>query len=116
MSYYAYYDLMIEPPEKSETIRSFLEEYQSIIHEFRNTCPKAEEAFDVMGGAERAITWDTFEADFRAFSAKFPKLRFCMNVQGEENLDYWAMYAVNGKLQRVKADLVYEPFDESKLK
>lgn len=64
---------------------------------------------------EDANKWYEHQADLRQFSLKYPKALFVLKGNGEENDDMWIKYFKDGKCQTVKAKIVFDEFDESKL-
>lgn len=59
--------------------------------------------------------WYEHEKDMRAYSKKHPKTLFKLSGDGEKNGDLWHEYYLNGKMQRVKAEIVFANYDASKL-
>ncbi len=60
--------------------------------------------------------WYGHEKDMKAFSAKHPNILFTLNGGGEEAVDQWNKYFLNGKCQVAKAEIQIAPFDPAKLK
>jgi len=52
----------------------------------------------------------------RQYSLKHPNTLFKLSGEGEESGDIWQEYYLNGKMQLVTAQIVFDDFDESKLK
>ena len=73
-------------------------------------------------GYERAtlfgdsVKWYEHERDMRDFSKKYPDILFILSGEGEENEDVWRAYFKNGKMQKCKAIISFDPFDADKLK
>ena len=65
---------------------------------------------------EDSIKWYQHEQHMRTYSKQYPNLIFELIGEGEESGDLWKEYYKNGKMQRSKAAIAYEPLDESKLK
>lgn len=61
------------------------------------------------------IKWYNHEKDMREYSKKHPKTLFKLSGEGEGSGDLWIEYYRNGKMQRAKAVLTFDEFDESKL-
>lgn len=59
--------------------------------------------------------WYEEETEMAKLSAKFPGILFTLTAEGEENGDYWRIYAMDGKYQCVGGTIVYEPFSPDKL-
>jgi len=68
---------------------------------------------DLFEGEE--VKWYSHEKDMRAHSLNWPELLFTLKGEGEESGDIWIEYYKNGKMQRCKARVVFDDFDESKL-
>jgi len=60
--------------------------------------------------------WYSWNNDMSSLSKMFPDVLFTLNGVGEEHGDIWRAFFKNGKSQMSKAVLMYEPYDESKLK
>jgi hypothetical protein len=67
--------------------------------------------YDMFGG----MKWYDHEKDIINLSKKFPNVLIELDGEGEETGDIWKLYAKGGKTQRVKAELKFADFDESKL-
>ena len=59
--------------------------------------------------------WHDHEGHMREYSLSHPKTLFKLSGVGEEHGDYWHEYYKSGKMQRIKGEIVYASFDESKL-
>lgn len=59
--------------------------------------------------------WYDHEDHMRKYSKKHPKTLFKLIGDGEENGDLWHEYYLNGKMQRVKAKIIFDEYDASKL-
>ena len=46
----------------------------------------------------------------RDFSLKYPSTLFTLEGSGEEDVDMWIKYFLNGKMQRCQAKIVFEEF------
>lgn len=62
------------------------------------------------------IKWYDYENDMKRISKKYPEVIFCLRGYGEEPGDLWMRYFKNGKIQHSKGKVVFDEFDESKLK
>jgi hypothetical protein len=60
--------------------------------------------------------WDNYDMDMRGISKDYPDVIFELSGEGEESGDIWKKYYVNGKIQKCKARIVFDEFDEKKLK
>ena len=61
------------------------------------------------------IKWYEHEKDMRAYSLKHPETVFVLKGEGEEAGDIWVEYYKNGKMQREKAKIVVDDYNESLL-
>ena len=57
----------------------------------------------------------TYANDMEDFSKLFPGVVFCLHGEGEEQSDLWNEYYLDGKSQRCEAEIIYPPYDPSKL-
>lgn len=62
------------------------------------------------------IKWYSHQEDMKIYSEKHPTVLFKLTGIGEEPDDIWVEYYKNGKMQRCKGEIVYPPFDPTKLK
>jgi hypothetical protein len=60
--------------------------------------------------------WYEHEQEVAEFSKYFPTTLFTLNGEGEETGDIWKKYFLNGKMQVAKAKILFDEFDEKKLK
>lgn len=65
---------------------------------------------------EDEIKWYTHDNDMRTVSKMYPDLLFILSGEEEESGDLWKSYYKNGKVHTAEAKIVFDPFDESKLK
>lgn len=65
------------------------------------------------GGGER--TWYGHQNDMLKLSKIYPDVLFKLEGVGEEFEDIWVKYFKNGKMQVCKAEIVFPPYDESKM-
>jgi hypothetical protein len=61
------------------------------------------------------VKWYSHEEDMKTFSAKHQNTLFKLSGEGEESGDIWIEYHKDGKMQRTKANIVFDKYDESKL-
>lgn len=64
---------------------------------------------------EEEIKWYDHEKHMREYSLKHPETVFALKGEGEESGDIWVEYYKNGKMQREKAKIVVDEYDEAKL-
>lgn len=65
---------------------------------------------------EEPCKWYTHSQNMIDLSKSFPGILFILYGSGEDSGDLWVKYFYKGKIQFEEAKIVYEPFDESKLK
>jgi hypothetical protein len=65
---------------------------------------------------EDETKWYEHEEHMRKISLQYPDVIFELRGEGEESGDIWVKYFVNGKMQLCAAKIVFEEFDEKKLK
>jgi len=99
MGYYTRHELEIVQGDNNET------DYQEEISEladygylFDNECK-----------------WYEHEKDMREYSKKYPETVFALKGEGEESGDIWTEYYKDGKMQRAKAKIVVDDYNESLL-
>lgn len=100
MGYYTKYEL--------ETI-PYSNEAWEVINEDDGTYYAVQEYAD-------SCKWYDHEMDMKELSKQFPNVVFKLKGEGEEAGDLWHKYFKNGKVQVCEAKIVYDKFDESKLK
>jgi hypothetical protein len=104
MGYYTRYELSVK---KGNT---------DLISEFVSENENAAYALDDNGDSNESCKWYDHEYELKAFSLKHPETLFELKGEGEESGDIWIKYIQNGKCQYCKAKLVFDDFDEAKLK
>ena len=71
---------------------------------------------DSYGGTYDCVKWYEHHEQLLEISREFPDNIILLEGIGEESGDIWKKYYKNGKHQEAVAKIVFEPFDESKLK
>ena len=66
--------------------------------------------------ADDVFKWYEHNGEMLELSEQFPETVFCLSGKGEESGDLWKSYYKNGKMQYCPARIVFDEFDESKLK
>lgn len=61
------------------------------------------------------VKWYSHVADMEEYSKKYPNMVFKLSGEGEESGDIWVEYYKNGLMQRSKAVIKLEGYDEKKL-
>lgn len=87
-----------------------------LIEDLREENDEARHAIDLNGDPNESCKWYDHEQDLLEFSEKHPDTLFLLEGEGEEAGDIWKTYFKNGKMQTTRAKLVFEEYDESKLK
>lgn len=106
MGYYTNYSLAVE----SKDIKPEL--LDQIDHEIR----KMNELESWGGGTWGAYTkWYDFDQDMLLLSKMFPSVLFCLHGEADNEEDLWNAYYQNGKVQNCHAEIIYPPYDESKM-
>lgn len=62
------------------------------------------------------MKWYDCNEDMKKISELFPYTLFQLDGKGEESGDIWRTFFKNGKSHDAKVKIVYEDFDETKLK
>lgn len=62
------------------------------------------------------VKWYDWHDNMCKLSAMFPGIRFTLDGNGEESDDEWRHYFRDGMSQDAKATMIYERFDETKLR
>jgi hypothetical protein len=107
MGYYTRYNLStpdLDLVPKQNIIKIFREEYKS-----------ASYALDADGDSNDECKWYEAEKELIEFSIKHPSILFLLEGVGEENGDEWKLYVQDGHSQKLKAKMVFPPFDKAKL-
>lgn len=87
-----------------------------IIKLFREECEDASYALDEDGSCYESCKWYDHEVQLKAFSKKHPEVLFKLKGEGEESGNLWIKYFKNGKMQVAEAKIIFEEYNESKLK
>lgn len=104
MGYYTRYELSVK---KGNT---------DLVSEFVSENENAAYALDDNGDSNESCKWYDHEDELKAFSTKHPETLFELKGKGEERGDIWVKYVQNGKCQTCKAKLVFDDFEEAKIK
>lgn len=65
--------------------------------------------------SQSQIKWYDWADDMALLSSKFPDVLFELHGDGEDANDLWDAYFLGGKMQECKAEIVFPPYDKSKL-
>ena len=63
------------------------------------------------GESDDRVKWYEHEADMCKMSLEIPGVLFHLMGEGENTGDLWDLYALNGRVQKHKAEIVRKPFD-----
>lgn len=61
-------------------------------------------------------SWRDYEEELKSFSKKYPTWLFTLKGEGEEAMDLWVAYFLDGKMQKEKAKITFADFDAQKLR
>jgi len=73
-------------------------------------------AIDEEGNSVDSVKWYDHDSDMRELSSCYPNATFILEGEGEESGDIWRKYYRKGKAQEVYAKIVFDDFDENKLR
>ena len=104
MGYYTRYELLVK---KGNT---------DLVSQFVSENENAAYALDDNGNSNESCKLYAHENELKIFSTKHPETLFELKGEGEESGDIWVKYFQNGKCQTCKAKLVFDDFDEDKMK
>lgn len=65
--------------------------------------------------SSQPITWYDHEEDMGKLSRQFPDIIFALSGIGDSPEDMWKKYFLRGLIQRTRAKIIYDEFDEIKL-
>ena len=71
---------------------------------------------DDIGNMSEPLKWNEHEDDMKELSINFPKILFILEGFGEESMDIWKKYFVDGKVQIEEATIIIGGFNPEKLK
>ena len=63
----------------------------------------------------KEIKWYNHDEDMMEISNLYPDVLFTLDGNGEGFGDIWRTFYKNGKMQKTKANMVFDKFDETKL-
>lgn len=72
-------------------------------------------ALNEKGKTNNQASWYEAKEDIKLFSLNYPEWLFILSGKGEESIDIWSAYILNGKIQLEPAKIVIEAFDYNKL-
>jgi hypothetical protein len=104
MGNYTAYKLLIKPYK------------DDVIAALRQDSEEAAYALTDDGSTSESCKWYEHEADLKRFSKRYPDTLFTLLGSGEEPGDIWRLYVKNGKKQKIKAKLVFDEYNEDKLR
>lgn len=93
-----------------------LEGDPNLIRKLREYSDEARYNLNDEGDTEESGKWYESAADMKKLSTEYPHALFQLDGQGDNSDDLWRQYWKNGKCQNIVAQIVYEPYDEAKLK
>ncbi len=116
MGYYTRYDLDITGHNMTDF--EFNEYYSKVEEDLLKTFEEMDildHAFNKIFESCNEVKWYEHEEDMREVSKKFSPIMFILSGEGEDNLDSWRKYFLNGKMQECRAKITYDSYDEKKL-
>jgi hypothetical protein len=96
MQYYTQYTLEHDSPEEVDAINEAIERQTGYI--------------DFGKGPMTDEQWDYWYDDMRTVSTRFPNTVFILTGRGEGQLDMWKARFIDGKVEEVRAEVVYPAF------
>lgn len=125
MGYYTRHELSIETQVDDTVVNEVLkyivsEDLNCKINEFAG-CTTMELSGEHCGTEEVYFTdeptkWYRSREDMKVMSSQFKDILFELRGEGEKSGDIWKAYYLNGKEQMCKARVMFDKFDESKMK
>jgi hypothetical protein len=123
MGYYTTYELSTKGNKyKVSDIVSYMSKkyhsdsysYYAFQYEFKdNIKDESTSDFELYG---EQCKWYEHDEEMIELSLRFPETVFCLYGEGEESGDIWYTYYKNGKTQYCPAKIVFDEYDESKLR
>jgi hypothetical protein len=104
MGYGTRYELLLKPYK------------DEVIPELREYSEGAAYALNDDGESSESCKWYEHENELKTFSKRHPNILFTLLGEGEESGDIWRLYVKDGKKKKVKAKLIFEEYDEDKLR
>ena len=89
---------------------------EDLIEKLIESCEDASYALEPNGETYDSAKWYSCDDDLKRFSKGYPEALFILSGEGEDNDDIWKAYFKNGKVHKEKAQIIFNTFDESKLK
>ena len=100
MSYYTELELKIETPSAFNSID------EQIIFHLQASHPFARTAFEKNGSFRQEVPWETAIEDIAEFSKFYHLFQFVLRGIGDECLDRWTAYILNGNVRKVLTEQV----------
>ena len=110
MGYYSHYSISIFSGD-IEPMIEYIEKHKEESFSYNMLY-----ALEEFGGDGESCKWYKHDEDMINFSIKFPDTLFELHREGEESGDIEKVYYRNGKSQSCKARIVFEEYDERKMK
>ncbi len=114
MGYYSHYNISIFSGEKYPNYEPMVEYLEK--HKEDGWTYDMLYALENFGGDGEPCKWYDYHKDMNKFSLAFPDTLFELHREGEESGDIEKVYYKNGKSQVCKARIVFEEYDERKMK
>ena len=115
MGYRTYHSLTVYD-NKLSYLKKETEEHEMLISKFVNQKEGLDEEESNFSIFEDEEKWYDCEENMKEYSLLYPDLIFMIHGDGEESEDFWDEYFKNGKKQFCPGKVLYDDYDESKLK
>lgn len=111
MGYYTKYSLTIQ--DKFGTDLEDTDLYDEIVSDLTH---RQVEYFSTYAKDGQPIKWYDHKEDLLKASIRYPDVRFVLKGIGEEYPDIWINYFVNGHSQFSDAKIIFDDYDETRLR
>ena len=113
MGYYTLYTLVTDHLD-SDTIDRIRQQIQRLRNELGEDWIYGI-LFDGEQGTGESCKWSDYRSEMIELSKSCPNIRLTLYGEGEESGDIWKEHYLNGQYQRIKAKIIFDDFDPSKL-
>lgn len=103
---------MLNKQEESNRFYAFEYELKDFVE---NEDTQSRTKCELSLGGDDEYEWYDNEDDMLLLSKEFPDVLFKLHGEGEDNKDIWDKYFINSKMQYCPAEIIYPPFDRTKL-
>lgn len=110
MGYYTWFKLEAEPPEGEDPV-----EFLKKVWDEEGEDSELQWAVEPDGSSRESTKWYEWQEDMRKLSLKWPGATFHLSWEGEAQGDQGEATFRDGKAHIREAQVIIEPFDETKL-